>query len=58
MGGGQYSQSEQLAPDQPLILYRRRFMRPPGNGPITSSVATTDGILLWIERSGGPNARP
>jgi hypothetical protein len=52
IGGGQYSQSEQLAPDQPLILYRRRFMRPPGNGPMTSSVATTDGILLWIERTG------
>jgi hypothetical protein len=58
IGGGQYSQSEQLARDQPLILYRRRFMRPPANGPMTSSAATTDGILLWIEPSGGPHARP
>jgi hypothetical protein len=58
VGGGYYSQSEQLAPDRPLILYRRRFMRPPGNGPMTSSVATTDGVLLWIEPAQEPKTKP
>ena len=53
-GGGEYSLSTQLAPDQPLILFRRRFMRPVGK-VVTSSISSTpsgpcEGVLLWIER--------
>jgi hypothetical protein len=48
---GQILGNKQLSPDQPLILYRRRFKNATENSPLTDSSPPTDGILLWIERS-------
>ena len=58
IGGGEYSLSEQLPPDKPAVLYRRRFMGPSGNGQATSANASTEGILIWIERTAGTKAKP
>lgn len=57
-GGGQYEQSAQLAADQPVVLFRRRFTRPDGTGQVTESSGPTEGVLLWIEPRAGSNAGP
>ncbi len=48
-GGGAYSQSTQLAADQPVILFRRRFSLKGSTGQITAPDGPTEGVLLWIE---------
>jgi len=59
MGGGQYSQSEQLAANEPVVLFRRRFMGPRGAKGMTSvPKGPTEGILLWIEPVRGAIAKP
>jgi hypothetical protein len=55
-GGGQYPVSEQLAADEPAVLFRRRFTREASNGLMTTPSGPTEGILLWIEKMDGPNA--
>jgi hypothetical protein len=57
-GGGQYSLSEQLSPDQPTVLFRRRFMRADGKGQRTTPSGPAEGVLLWIERTAVSNANP
>jgi hypothetical protein len=52
MGGGFFSACQQLAPDQPVVLFRRRFMRGMGSMSMTRN-GPTKGILLWIERADG-----
>ncbi|MGP0069502.1 MAG: hypothetical protein ACLQGP_38630 [Isosphaeraceae bacterium] len=52
-----YSISEQLSPDEPVILLRRHFKRYNGNGARPAPGEPTDGILLWIERTAGPDAK-
>jgi hypothetical protein len=56
--GEDYSISLQLAPDEPAILLRRRFMRDDGKGSMATTVEPGDGILLWIERSAESNTKP
>jgi hypothetical protein len=58
MGGGQYALSEQLPPDQPAVLFRRRFMRADGKGRTTTPSGPTEGLLLWIERTAESRAKP
>ncbi|MFO0892382.1 MAG: hypothetical protein U0790_24985 [Isosphaeraceae bacterium] len=59
-GGGQYAISQQFAADQPLVLFRRRFDRPVGQGPGQSATpqGPCEGILLWIEPTRDPNSGP
>ncbi len=59
VSSGVNSKSEQRPGDQPLVLHRRRFSRPQGStrgvpnfGP---AAGLTEGILLWIERTAGPD---
>jgi hypothetical protein len=48
-GGGNYTTSEQLAPDRPVILFRRRFMGPrDSQGRSTTPQGPTAGVMLWI----------
>ncbi len=49
-GGSEVSASEQRPADRPLVLFRRRFMKPDGKVP----KGPTDGVLVWIERTAGP----
>jgi hypothetical protein len=58
MGGGQHSICTQLPPDQPLILFRRRFTRPDGKGSFASPDGPCEGILLWIEPISESKAEP
>jgi hypothetical protein len=57
-GGGQFSVSEQSAPEQPVVLFRRRFYRSGPPGTMSSPSGPAEGVLLWIERVAGPKARP
>jgi hypothetical protein len=57
-GGGDYSVGEQLAADKPAVLFRRRFTREVSEGQMTTPRGPTEGILLWIERTGGSDAGP
>jgi hypothetical protein len=60
-GGGQFARSEQLSPDKPVVLFRRRFMREVGKDQITQITTPpgpTEGILLWIERIAASSPTP
>jgi hypothetical protein len=48
---GGFSRSEQLPLTSPLVLKRRRFMRPQANGSWQTTPDPAPGILLWIESS-------
>jgi hypothetical protein len=48
---GGFSRSEQLPITSPLVLKRRRFMRPQPNGNWQTTPDPAPGILLWIESS-------
>jgi hypothetical protein len=56
IGGGFFSVCQQLAPDQPVVLFRRRFMRGMGSMSMTRD-SPTEGILLWIERADGSKSQ-
>jgi hypothetical protein len=58
MSSADYALSQQLPPDQPVVLFRRRFSRRDGKGVTTSSTGPTEGILLWIERTAALSAKP
>ena len=51
-GGGLHSESTQLPPDEPIVLFRRRFMveTMPGGGSYTTPQGPSNGLLLWIEQ--------
>jgi hypothetical protein len=53
---GQGSPSEQLAPDQPVVFKRMRFMRPYDFSKVTGREAAPEGALLWLERLKPPDA--
>jgi hypothetical protein len=54
-GGGEYSQCTQLAADQPLILYRRRFNLPGGAGQVATPSTKRDfGRFSGRLKSHGP----
>ena len=50
--------SHQFPADQPAELLRRQFSRPNAQGRTTSPTGPTEGLLLWIERTAGPVAKP
>jgi hypothetical protein len=56
--GVQSSITEQLSPDQPAILLRRRFMRQDRQNPMATPGETFDGVLVWIERTAEMQAKP
>jgi hypothetical protein len=45
----EFSQSTQVAPDQPVVLFRRIFSRTTGPGQSSTPSGPAEGILLWIE---------
>lgn len=49
-GGGYFANCEQLPPDKPVVLFRRRFHYSVKAGQISTFKGTTEGLLLWIER--------
>jgi hypothetical protein len=53
-GGSEFSLSEQLHPDKPVVLFRCRFATAGASDSISAPVGPRDGILLWIE----PAAKP
>lgn len=57
-GGGFFSQCSQLAPDQAVILFRRRFSRRNSTGQTKTPDGPTEGVLLWIEPIANSNAEP
>ena len=58
-GGSNVSRCTQEPPDRPLELFRRRFMSPPdAKGTSRTPAGPTNGILLWIEPTSAPAARP
>jgi hypothetical protein len=58
VGGGHYSQLEELPADKPVILFRRRFTRPDANGQTTTPTGPTEGLMLWIEPVTTGKAKP
>jgi hypothetical protein len=50
---GQGSPSEQLAPEQPVVLLRCRFMPPNAGDAMKAPEVAAEGMLLWIERVAG-----
>jgi hypothetical protein len=49
-GGGHFTNSEQLKPSEPVVLFRRRFSQPVGNtGSSTTPQEPCAGVMLWIE---------
>lgn len=58
-GGGDFSQSEQMAADKPFVLYRKRFMKPDGKPGYSSTPSgPTEGLMIWIEPVPAPPAAP
>ena len=57
-GGSEFSMSEQLAANKPVVLCRRRFMRPSGGGSSQTPSGPADGLLIWIESEGGSKVDP
>jgi hypothetical protein len=55
---GHFDLSEQAPADKPVVLFRRRFMKPDANGSWSTSTSTgpSEGLLLWIEPESGPDA--
>jgi hypothetical protein len=49
-GGAQYGVSEQLAADEPAVLFRRRFTHEVSKGQSRTPTGPSEGILLWIEK--------
>jgi hypothetical protein len=50
-GGSAFAECMHLDPSKPLVLFRRRFSRG-ANGSYSTPSGPTEGILLWIERTG------
>jgi hypothetical protein len=48
--GVSLSTAKQFDDDEPIVLFRRRFLRPDAWGLASISAGPTEGILLWIER--------
>jgi hypothetical protein len=53
-----FLQSEQFLPDEPAVLYRRRYMRRVSKVLRVRSVGAAEGILLWIEPIAGSKPEP
>lgn len=51
-GGSEFDRSEQVPPDKPVVLFRRRFTQPGAAGTSRTPKGPTDGIMVWIERDG------
>jgi hypothetical protein len=47
----QFSSSEQVPADRPVVLFRRRFMSRDPNGAVVTTDEPSAGVLLWIEPS-------
>jgi hypothetical protein len=54
-GGPQISKSQQFLTDEPLILYRMRFMFPSEPGISTTPPEPSPGILVWIQKKSAEN---
>jgi hypothetical protein len=49
-GGSEVGESEQRPANQPIVVFRRRFLKDIGKGQYTTPTGPTEGILLWIEK--------
>lgn len=52
-GAGHFSGCAQLPPDEPVVLFRRRFNYEVKPGITLTPKEPTEGLLLWIERVPG-----
>jgi hypothetical protein len=52
-GGGDYSLSQQLPPDRPAVLFRRRYMQTDAQGRSQTPTVPSEGLILWIEPAAG-----
>lgn len=57
VGGGQFSVSEQSPANQPVVLFRRRFMLLQSGSVSSTPTGPVNGILLWIERTNGADVK-
>jgi hypothetical protein len=57
-GGTTYSSSDQMPAGGPIFLFRRRFKRNDATGSSRTPSVPTEGILLWLEKTGEPAGTP
>lgn len=55
-GGGRHSSSTQVPKQEPLLLFRRRFVQRDSSGRSGTPTGPANGVVLWIEATTEPPA--